>query len=77
MRDEMITAIVVVIFHRATHVYRFIVRGTVESRMYSLLQSKPTGCVRYQVFTAPLSPGNRKLNICTPTLTTGFAITGY
>jgi len=31
---------------KATHVYRFIIRGTVESRMYSLLQSKPSGCVR-------------------------------
>lgn len=31
---------------RPTHVYRFIIRGTVESRMYSLLQSKPTSCVR-------------------------------
>jgi len=31
---------------KPTHVYRFIIRGTVESRMYSLLQSKPTGCVR-------------------------------
>lgn len=31
---------------KPTHVYRFITRGTVESRMYSLLQSKPTSCVR-------------------------------
>ncbi|XP_068707085.1 E3 ubiquitin-protein ligase SHPRH-like isoform X2 [Montipora foliosa] len=31
---------------RPTHVYRFIIRGTVESRMYSLLQSKPTSSVR-------------------------------
>ena len=29
--------------------YRFIIQGTVESRMYSLLQSKPTSCVRYQL----------------------------
>lgn len=31
---------------KPTHVYRFITQGTVESRMYSLLQSKPTSCVR-------------------------------
>jgi len=31
---------------KPTHVYRFIIRGTVESRMHSLLQSKPAGCVR-------------------------------
>lgn len=36
--------------------YRFIIQGTVESRMYSLLQSKPTSCVRYQLLSVFSSP---------------------
>ena len=43
--------------------YRFIIRGTVESRMYSLLQSKPTGCVRLVQVTSSLQ---RTLGKITP-----------
>ena len=45
--------------------YRFIIQGTVESRMYSLLQSKPTSCVRYQllsVFSSPAAFSNAEFH---------------